>query len=222
MPPPTATLALTPNLEATVAATNQATQQAIKQTLGTPNSASPASLSTLTLTPTATLTTTQPTLIPLAAYLATQTGVLGVESEFRQVLLQLDNVRRTIDALQAQSASNWANLVDVVPYRDQVTRIGILLRRAGNVSVLWIDSREGNRVQSVLFPDSQDARIAYVNLWKHSWSAYVEAGQKLLAATRLADIAEFEAYQLLMKVADVEVKSILTLTLVTGMIQLGG
>ena len=131
VPPPTATLALTPNLEATVAATNQATQQAIKQTLGTPNSASPASLSTLTLTPTATLTTTQPTLIPLAAYLATQTGVLGVESEFRQVLLQLDNVRRTIDALQAQSASNWANLVDVVPYRDQVTRIGILLRRAG-------------------------------------------------------------------------------------------
>lgn len=171
--------------------------------------------------PTTPTPTTEPTLMPLAEYLASPTDVLGVESEFRQVILQLDNLRTTIDALQAESASNWTNLVDVAAYREQVTMLSQLLRRSGNVSVLWIDSPEGNRVQSVLYPDGQSARIAYVNLWKRSWSAYVEAGQQLLIATALADGTEFERYQRLMKAADANVKTILILTLVTGTIQTG-
>jgi hypothetical protein len=163
----------------------------------------------------------EPTIMPLTDYVALPSGALGVELEFRQVILHYDNLRATVDALQVEPASRWPGRVDVADYRRQVATLAQFLVRAGKVGGLWIDSGEGERVISQLYSDDQDAQKALVDFWKQSWSEYEEAGQQLTVATALADSGEFGRYQSMMDPADGKVEALLTLTLSQVTIQTG-
>ena len=145
---------------------------------------------------------------------------MDLEAEFREVLGQLDNQRTAIDALQSEPTANWPYLVEAAAYRRQVEMLGQLLTRAGQVGVLWIETREGNRLSSILYDDTQ-ARKAHISLWKDSWSKYETAGHQLMVAVALGDSSQFGIYQEMMKTADAAVKGILILTVVAGSIEKG-